>query len=98
MSEYQIMQWHEIPSMVVAREGNEVIKILLPARFQEAIDEAAMRMGETDAEAYTNGWMRSPWVPSDQPPQSLADSIAAELEDKYSEAQLLKILDSLGRK
>ncbi|MDP1711187.1 MAG: virulence factor [Candidatus Nanopelagicaceae bacterium] len=98
MSEYQIMRWHEIPSMVVAREGTEVIKILLPSRFQEAIDEAAMRMGEIEADAYTNGWIRDPWVESDQSPQVLADTIASDLEEKYSETQILKILDSLGSK
>ncbi|MDP1719978.1 MAG: virulence factor [Candidatus Nanopelagicaceae bacterium] len=98
MSEYQIMRWHEIPSMVVAREGTEVIKILLPSRFQEAIDEAAMRMGEIDADAYTNGWIRDPWVESDQTPQVLADTIASELEVKYNETQILKILNSLGSK
>lgn len=98
MSEYQIMRWHEIPSMVVAREGSEVIKILLPPRFQEAIDEAAVRMGEIDADAYTNGWIRDPWVESDQAPHVLADAIASELEVKYSETHILKILDSLGSK
>lgn len=82
--------------MVVAREGSDVIKILLPSRFQEAIDEAAMRMGEIDADAYTNGWIRDPWVESVQAPQVLADTIASDLELKYSETQILKILDSLG--
>ena len=96
MSEYQIMRWHEIPSMVIAREGTEVIKILLPSRFQEAIDEAVMRMGEIDADAYTNGWNRDPWVESDQSPQVLADAIASELEVTYSETHIQKILDSLG--
>jgi len=39
--------------MVMARDGADTIKVMLPARFQEAIDEAAMRMGEIDADAYT---------------------------------------------
>lgn len=84
--------------MVVAREDAEVIKILLPSRFQEAIDEAAMRMGEIDADAYTNGWVRDPWIESDQVPQVLADTIASELEMKYSETHILEILDSLGKR
>ena len=52
MTEYQITSWHQIPSMVVARNGDDIAKVQLAARFQEAIDEAAMRMGETDADAY----------------------------------------------
>jgi hypothetical protein len=55
MSEFQITRWHQIPSMVIARESEQVIKIMLPTRFQEAIDEAAMRMGEIDADAYISG-------------------------------------------
>ncbi len=56
MSEYQITSWRVIPSMVVAREGEKTVKAQLPMRFQEAIDEAAMRMGEADADSYMNGW------------------------------------------
>jgi hypothetical protein len=98
MSEYQITRWHQIPSMVVARQGQQVIKIMLPTRFQEAIDEAAMRMGEIDAEAYTEGWNRDTWVESSELPQSLADRITEELESTFSEKYLQEILDGLGEK
>jgi len=84
--------------MVIAREGEQVIKIMLPTRFQEAIDEAAMRMGEIDADAYTSGWNRDPWVQSDELPQALADRVAEELETKFSQNYLQAILDELGEK
>ena len=42
MSEYQIMRWREIPSMVVARSGETTIKIMLASRFQEAIDDVVL--------------------------------------------------------
>jgi hypothetical protein len=92
------MRWHQIPSMVIAREGEQVIKIMLPTRFQEAIDEAAMRMGEIDADAYTSGWKREPWVTSTEMAQALADRIAGELEATFSEERLKEILDELGAK
>jgi hypothetical protein len=44
MSEYQVMRWREIPSMVMARDGADTIKVMLPARFQEAIDEAGIEI------------------------------------------------------
>ena len=72
MSEYQIMRWREIPSMVVARSGETTIKVMLASRFQEAIDEAAMRLGEIDADAYTSGWNRDPWVELDGTPDVIA--------------------------
>lgn len=98
MSEFQITRWHQIPSMVVAREGEHVIKIMLPTRFQEAIDEAAMRLGEIDADAYTSGWNRDPWVLATETPQVLADRIAEELETRFTEEHLKMILDELGEK
>ncbi len=84
--------------MVVARQGEQVIKIMLPTRFQEAIDEAAMRMGEIDADAYTAGWNRDPWVDSSELPQVVVERITDELENTYSEKYLQEILDGLGGK
>ena len=96
MSEYQIMRWREIPSMVVARSGETTIKIMLSSRFQEAIDEAAMRLGEIDADAYTAGWNRDPWTPSDEVPAALAARITAALEEEFSESKLQAILDAIN--
>ncbi|CAB4685737.1 unannotated protein [freshwater metagenome] len=96
MSEYQITRWREIPSMVVARSGEEVSKISLPNRFQEAIDEAAMRLGEIDADAYMNGWNRDPWIERAGAPAEVAEAIATELESEFSEENITTILDQLG--
>jgi len=98
MSEYQIMRWREIPSMVVARSGETTIKIMLASRFQEAIDEAAMRLGEIDADAYTSGWNRDPWVETEGAPDVVAARIVEELESELSEEKLSALLDALGEK
>ena len=90
------MRWREIPSMVMARDGADTIKVMLPSRFQEAIDEAAMRMGEIDADAYTAGWNRDPWTPSDEVPAELAARITADLENEFSEEKLQSILDAIN--
>ena len=98
MSEYQIMRWREIPSMVIARSGETTIKIMLASRFQEAIDEAAMRLGEIDADAYTSGWNRDPWVETDGAPDVVAARIVEELEKELSEEKLSALLDAIGEK
>jgi hypothetical protein len=98
MSEYQIMRWREIPSMVVARSGETTIKIMLASRFQEAIDEAAMRLGEIDADAYTSGWNRDPWVELDGTPDVIATQVVEKLEVEFSEEKITALLDSLGAK
>lgn len=82
--------------MVIARDGADTIKVMLPARFQEAIDEAAMRMGEIDADAYTAGWNRDPWMSSDEVPAALAARISAALEEEFSEDKLQAILDAIN--
>jgi hypothetical protein len=98
MSEYQIMRWREIPSMVVARSGETTIKIMLASRFQEAIDEAAMRLGEIDADAYTAGWNRDPWAQVEGAPDVVAAQIVEKLEVEFSEEKITALLDSLGAK
>jgi len=61
-----VTYWRDLPSMVTARDGDAaVIKSQLAQRFQDAIDEAAMRLGETDADAYLAGWTRGEWTPAD---------------------------------
>lgn len=84
--------------MVVARSGDTTIKVMLASRFQEAIDEAAMRLGAIDADAYTNGWNREPWVEASDAPDVLAARIAQELEVELNEEKLTALLDSLGDK
>ena len=98
MSEYQVMRWHQIPSMVIAREGDTVIKTMLASRFQEAIDEAAMQMGETDADAYTAGWNRDPWVQSEISPHQLAEQIVEQLESELDEEKISALIKSMGDK
>lgn len=98
MSEYQIMRWREIPSLVVARSGDTTIKIMLASRFQEAIDEAAMRLGDIDADAYTAGWNRDPWAEAEGTPDVVAAQIVEKLENEFSEEKISALLDSLGAK
>lgn len=96
MSEYQITYWRDIPSLVAAREGDDTAKASLPQRFQEAIDEAAMRLGEADADAYMAGWRRGEWTPAEGTPAEVADRVAAELEAELDESALTALLDELG--
>jgi hypothetical protein len=96
MTEYQITSWRELPSLVVARDGHHVAKVPLPQRFQEAIDESAMRLGETSSEAYLEGWQRSDWTASDGSPADVAAAIAHTLEASWPEQTVQAFLDSLG--
>ena len=96
MSEIQVTFWREIPSMVAARQGEEVAKVQLPQRFQEAIDEAAMRLGESSADDYMAGWTRSAWEEFGGDPVLAAQQRSEALDLEWTQARLDAYLDSLG--
>ena len=96
MSEFQVTSWRDIPSMVAAREGEEIVKVPLAQRFQEAIDEAAMRLGEVDADAYLAGWVRSEWTERDGSAADVAADVSRELEESWDEDRLTVYLDGLN--
>jgi hypothetical protein len=95
VAEYQITYWRDLPSLVVAREGEVVAKCPLPQRFQEAIDEAAMRLGDVGAEAYLSGWRRTAWRPLDGSTADVAEQIAADLEREWPTDAVDAFLDGL---
>jgi Virulence factor len=96
VAEYQITSWRDLPSLVVARDGDMQAKVPLPPRFQEAIDEAAMRLGEVGSDAYLAGWDRGAWTAGDGTPADLAASVVEQLETRWSEAAVAEFLDGLG--
>ena len=96
MAEYQITYWRELPSMVVARDGDDQVKVPLHERFQEAIDEAAMRLGDVGSDDYLAGWHRGEWTAADGSPAEVADGVVARLEDEWSPDAVSTFLDGLG--
>ena len=93
VAQYQITSWRTIPSMVVARDDAGTVKISLAARFQEAIDEAAMQAGAADSDAYLDGWVRSEWQETDGNATEVAESIARDLEEKLDESALADLIE-----
>ena len=97
MTDYQVTRWRELPSMVTARSGEETVKATLAARFQEAIDEAAMRLGDTGADDYLAGWDRSPWTEADGAPADVLDRVVTELEADWPAERVAGYLDGLAQ-
>ena len=96
MAEVQVTRWHEIPSLVTARDGDDTVKIPMPQRFQEAIDEAAMRAGAVDSDAYLEGWTHGEWEPMEGSAAEAADAGAITLVASWDEATLQAVVDSYG--
>lgn len=96
VSEYQVTSWRALPSMVVVRDGDDITKASLAPRFQEAIDEAAMRLGDTGSDDYLAGWERSAWTHADGPTTAVLDRVVAELESTWTDEAINAFLDNLG--
>jgi hypothetical protein len=91
-----VTYWRDLPSLVVARAGDQVTKSPLASRFQAAIDEAAMRVGATGADDYLDGWRRGDWTPADGEPADVVERVVASLEDEWPPSAVADYLDALG--
>ena len=58
MAKKIFVYWRDIPSQVIVQRGRRREKSMLSARFQEAIDRAAMRAGKGSSDAYIAEWRR----------------------------------------
>ena len=92
-----IIYWRDIPSQVIVQRGRKREKAMLSARFQEAIDRAAMRAGKGISEAYMSEWRReSSVIDAEGDLLELAQATAARLESGFSDDQLLELIRSHG--
>lgn len=92
-----VIYWRDIPSQVVLQRGRRREKALLAARFQEAIDRAAMRAGKGSSDAYMSEWRReASSVDSDEDLAVLAAAEAGRLESAISDEQLLALIRNHG--
>jgi hypothetical protein len=95
-SEFQVTWWRDLPSLVVVRAGEQVTKTPLPQRFQEAIDEAAMRLGDTASDDYLAGWTRTGWTAAEGDTVDVAERVVVDLEAQWPPERVAGYLDALG--
>ena len=93
---YQILYWRDIPAQVKVRLGRQRVNRALSSRFQEAIDEAAMRARTTSTDDYLDEWRSSEPQEGEGDPEVLADQVAAELEAAYPAERLASLVDNKG--
>ena len=93
-----LIYWRDIPSQVVLQRGRTREKAMLSARFQEAIDRAAMRAGKGSSDAYMSEWDRKvSRVESGEALSDLARAEAAMLEAAFSDDDLTALIRAHGR-
>jgi hypothetical protein len=96
MGALSIISWRDIPAQVVVKRGRASAKVQLSARFQEAVDRAAMRAGRGSSDAYLADWKRSDARPCSDDLESEAAAEAARLEQRYTDEDLERLIRSRG--
>lgn len=93
--ELTVIYWRDIPAQVIAREGRDRHKAVLPDRFQQAIDRAAMIAGLEGTDEYLAQWRRDT-RPCDG---DIAEAVAAEtrrLEQQFGEDEMRRLVEGGG--
>lgn len=96
MASLIVISWRSIPAQVIVKHGRETAKVQLSARFQEAIDRAAMRAGKGSSSAYLADWDRSAPRPCGESLMAEAQAEAERLEARYSDEELERLVRSKG--
>jgi len=95
MPELIKIYWRDIPSQVTAKAGRKTAKVMLPSRFQEAIDRAAMRAGKGASDAYMEDWRRDR-SPCSSDLQAEADAAATALIGHWDDESLETLTKAKG--
>ena len=98
MATYQILYWHDIPVQVRARDVRQRASQPLSDRFQDAIDRAAVAAGLVGSDEYTDTFQWSEPEERDGSAESVAATVAAELEARYPRIDWQKTAVSLTNK
>ena len=97
MPEVTVISWRDIPAQVTSGSGRRATRALLPERFQEAIDAAAMAAGLSGTDAYLEEWRRET-VTRDGEAEEAVAAEAARIEHDYTDDVLARLIRARGLK
>jgi hypothetical protein len=97
MGALSVISWRDIPAQVIVKRGRESAKVQLSARFQEAVDRAAMRAGRGSSDAYLADWQRSAPRPCGYDLLGVGAAAAPRLEERYTDEELQRLIRAKGK-
>jgi hypothetical protein len=97
MAQLVVTYWRDIPSQVSVKIGRREEKRMLAARFQEAIDMAAMRGEASGTDEYLADWRRADPIPVGDDLAAEADKAKAGIEAQYDDERLKTLIGNGGR-
>jgi hypothetical protein len=97
-NELVVISWRDIPAQVNARSGSEKHQVVLPRRFQRAIDEAAMVADKKTASEYVGEWRRTSLTMSSAGDalDAAAEQEAQRLDDAFPRERLQRFVANAG--
>jgi hypothetical protein len=98
MARYQILYWEHIPLGVKATDVNGTVRENLPARFQQAVENAASRAGQTSAAAYTSMFKWGKEQEREGSAAEVAAAVAKELDETWNEEKALGVFEKSKKK
>ncbi|MGB5866226.1 MAG: virulence factor [Sulfitobacter sp.] len=96
MANVVIVYWRDIPAQVIVGKGRRGEKRILPERFEQAIDRAAMKVGAEDTDAYLAEWRKSDPVIIEGEDAAVADAEAARLDAEYDRDRIKALIANDG--
>ncbi|MEP1768216.1 MAG: virulence factor [Sulfitobacter sp.] len=96
MANVVIVYWRDIPAQVIVGKGRRGQKRVLPERFEQAIDRAAMKIGAEDADAYLAEWRKADPFTVEGDDSAVADAQVARLDAEYDRERIKALIANEG--
>lgn len=96
MAQVVIVYWRDIPAQVIVGKGRRAEKRILPERFEQAIDRAAMKVGAEDDGAYLAEWRKADPVEVEGEDAAVADAEAARIDAEYDRERIKALIANDG--
>jgi Virulence factor len=90
-----VISWRDIPAQVNARSGDERHQVLMPYRFQKAVDRATKIAGKKTSHEHVAEWRRRSF-PITGDPLAAAREEAARLDAAFPTERLRTLIASGG--
>lgn len=96
MADVVIVYWRDIPAQVIVGKGRRGQKRILPERFEQAIDRAAMKVGAGDTDAYLAEWRKAAPYPVEGSDADVADAEVARIDAEYDRERIKALIANDG--
>lgn len=93
--EIVVILWRDIPAQINGKVGDDKHGVVLPHRFQKAIDRAAMVAGKKTAQEYVAEWRRTTY-PVSGDLVTTVEATAATIEQEFTNERLHALVDNGG--